>query len=121
MSDRGYRCSKCDCFICSLQLSFPISISLVRITEKQVSSYLNEMKNFVANYILFDNNIRERVIVMSKVNNRAPSDIYYSESISGGLYSGLIETLNTALREIPAILSERIQTYTDCTHACTDR
>ena len=79
-----------------------------RITEKQVSSYLNEMKNFVANYILFDNNIRKRVIVVSKVNNRAPSGIYYSESISGGLYSGLIETLNTALREIPAILSERI-------------
>ena len=64
--------------------------------------------SFVANYILFGNNVRESVIVATKINNRAPSDIYYSESISGGLYSGLIETLNIALREIPATLSERI-------------
>lgn len=75
--------------ICSLpRLSFPTRSYYGKTSPR----YLNEKKSST-NYILFDNNVRERVIVTRTVNDRTPSNIYYSEPISGGLYSDL-ETLN---------------------------
>lgn len=95
-------------FVLFLDYGFLLDPAQLYYGKKQVPVIWTKRR---ASLITFSSTItfEDALLSQETVNDRTPSDIYYSEPISGGLCSGLIETLN-AHRER---LSERT--------ACTNR